>query len=220
MVIILRLYTYLKINAGLVKSNVLKLDKEKKITVNDLIIPLTSNIKDDDVVKIHNKIITKTEFKYYLYYKPKGVLSVISNNKDSYINHINLDIKLSLSGRLDKESEGLMILTNDGNFINELMKPNHHEKEYIIKLEKKITDDFINNIKKSYVIRGRITTPFKIRIIDDYNLNITLYEGIYHQIRTIIKLNNNKVINLKRIRIGSYLLGDLKENEIKEFKRG
>lgn len=133
----MRLYTYLKIYANLTKSEVNKLIEDSKVTVNDKIEPLTCNIAPTDIVKINDKIIKKYDFKYYLYYKPKGILSTIRKSQESYINQINMNNKMMVAGRLDKDSEGLMILTNDGKFINELMIPNNHEKEYIVTLKKK-----------------------------------------------------------------------------------
>lgn len=216
----MRLYTYVKRYGGYTKSMVYKLNEENRILVNGKTIPLAFKIEDNDIVTIDNIEIKRNDLVYYLYYKPKGILSIISNNPDSYINHINTDIKLSMAGRLDKDSEGLIILTNDGKYINDLMNSlSKIEKEYIVTLEHPINQEFISNIEKPYIIRNKTTTPIKAKIIDEYNVSMILYEGIYHQIRTIVKLNNNKVINLKRIRINNLKIDDLKPNEMKEYKK-
>lgn len=215
----MRLYKYLKAFGGYTKSEIKTLQNQKLIYVNGEIKGFLYEIKNDDEVIVNNKIIKRIQFSYFAYYKPKGILSDISDKSNSYINYLPVDYKLMPAGRLDKESEGLMILTNDGDFINEIMSPNNHEKEYIVTLKNKITNDFIENLKKSYVLKNRITTPFIVNIIDDYTINLILHEGIYHQIRKIISLNNNYVINLKRIRIGDLKINDLKPGEFKEIKK-
>lgn len=215
----MRLYKYLKAFGGYTKSEIKTLQNQKLIYVNGEIKGFLYEIKNDDEVIVDNKIIKRIQFSYFAYYKPKGILSDISDKSNSYINYLPVDYKLMPAGRLDKESEGLMILTNDGDFINEIMSPNNHEKEYIVTLKNKITNDFIENLKKSYVLKNRITTPFIVNIIDDYTINLILHEGIYHQIRKIISLNNNYVINLKRIRIGDLKINDLKPGEFKEIKK-
>ena len=151
-------------------------------------------------------------------YKPKGVISDIKDKDNSYINFINSKYKLMPCGRLDKESEGLMILTNDGMFINDILN-NDKEKEYIVEVENKITDDFIKNIEKPIIIKGKTTLPIKAKIIDDYHIDMILKDGRYHQIRRAVQSNNNRVVNLKRIRIGSYTISDLQIGEIREIKK-
>lgn len=215
----MRLYKYLKAFGGFTKSEIKTLQNKNLIYVNGEIKGFLYEIKNDDEVIVDNKIIKRIQFSYFAYYKPKGILSDISDKSNSYINHLPVDYKLMPAGRLDKESEGLMILTNDGDFINEIMSPNNHEKEYIVTLKNKITNDFIENLKKSYVLKNRITTPFIVNTIDDYTINLILHEGIYHQIRKIISLNNNYVINLKRIRIGDLKINDLMPGEFKEIKK-
>lgn len=214
----MRLYKYLKVFANLTKSEIYKLNDESKILVNGLKKGFLTDITDDDSVIVDGKIVKPFEYSYYLYYKPIGISSDITNKSNSYINNINKNEKLMPCGRLDKLSEGLMILTNDGLFINEIMSPNNHEKEYIVTLKNKITDDFIESLKKSYILDNRKTTPFIVKKIDDYNVSLILYEGIYHQIRRIVKLNNNYVANLKRVRISNYYIDDLKPGELRKIK--
>lgn len=216
----MRLFTYIKNYANLTKSKVMELYNDKRITVNGIKQGIRYKVNDNDIVRIDNKIINKIEFKYYLYYKPKGILSIINNNSNSYINNINLATRLALAGRLDKNSEGLMILTNDGKFINDIMNPTSKlEKEYIVKLKYPITDTFMENIKKEYTIKNRETTPIIAKKINEFTISMILFEGIYHQIRKIVILANNKVENLKRIRIGQYMLGNLNPGEILEFNK-
>ena len=215
----MKLYSYLKIYGNYTKSELTRLYNEGKILINGRLLPLSCPVRDEDIVAVDGIALKNNiEFKYYLYYKPRGVLSMISDKPESFINYINSDIKLSPAGRLDKDSEGLMILTNDGKFINDLMSPLNHEKEYIIELKYPVTNSLIEGLEKSYTLRGRQTTPMLVKRLDAFHLDLILYEGIYHQIRTIVIKNNNRVLSLKRIRIGNYKLNDLKPNEMLEFK--
>ena len=214
----MRLYKYIKVNANKTQSEVKILFENNLVTVNDKLVQFTYLIKENDVVKIGNDIIEMLPKLYYLYYKPKGVISDIKDKDNSYINFINFKYKLMPCGRLDKESEGLMILTNDGMFINDILN-NDKEKEYIVEVENKITDDFIKNIEKPIIIKGKTTLPIKANKIDDYHINMILKDGRYHQIRRAVQSNNNRVVNLKRIRIGSYTISDLQIGEIREIKK-
>ena len=214
----MRLYKYIKVFAGITQSEVKSLYEGGQILVNDKLYPFSYNIKENDIVTLNGKIIKRSPFVYYLYYKPKGILSDISSDLNSYQFHIDKDIKLMPAGRLDKDSEGLMILTNDGAFINSLSKANI-EKEYIVKLEKKVDDAFLKNVVKPILIKSKLTKEMKVEKLDDYTIKLILTDGRYHQIRRSVKASNNKVTSLKRIRIGSYLISDMKQGELREIKK-
>lgn len=216
---IMRLLNYVKIFYGITRLELLELDKNDLILVNNKKEKLTYKLKESDIVTVNGKIIEKYPFSYYMYNKPKGILSMISNNSDSYINNINIDKKLMVAGRLDKDSEGLLLLSNDPEFINSIMgEKSIIEKEYIVTTFNKINTEFINKMNGEFIIRGHLLKPVKIKIIDDYNFSIILTEGIYHQIRKMVIESGNRVKNLKRIRIGKYKLNDLKTSSIIEIK--
>lgn len=206
---------YVKIYLGVTKYGLMKLYNDNKILVNNKIEKLTYKLNENDIVTVNNEILKSFPFDYYLYNKPRGVLSMISDKDESYINHINVDKKLMVAGRLDKDSEGLMILSNDPSFINKIMGDKSNiDKEYLVTLYNPINDDFINKMNSDIYIRNRLLKPIKIDIIDDYNFKIILTEGIYHQIRTMVIYSGNKVKKLVRIRIGKYKLDNIKENEL------
>ena len=215
----MRLLNFVKIYYGITKEKLMILYKENRILVNDKLEKLTYKLNDNDIVKINGKIITKFPFSYYLYNKPKGILSMISDKKESYINQINVKNKLMVAGRLDKDSHGLMILTNDPDFINKISGMDSTiQKEYIVTLYNPITDEFIKKMNEDIIIRNRLLKKVNIHVIDEYRFKIILSEGIYHQIRKMVIYSGNRVKDLNRIRIGDYELKDLKENEINEFK--
>ena len=214
----MRLYNYLKNTLGLTKSELTIFLEKNNITVNDKIIKPSSIINSNDIIKVNGKVLEPVKFLYYLYYKPRGILSTVSSKENSYINHINVKNKISPAGKLDKESEGLMILSNDGAFLNQFTGDSFtHEKEYIVKVKYKITDDFFIGMGQSYFMDGRNTLPAKVFKLDDYTFSIVLFEGLYHQIRRLVHINHNSVLELKRIRIGDYKLNDMKPGDLIEI---
>ena len=214
----MRLLNYVKIYFGATRKQLMDLDKDNKILVNGKKEKLTYKLNDSDIVTIDGKIIKSFPFSYYLYYKPRGILSIISDKLESYINNIDIKEKLMVEGRLDKDSEGLMILTNDPNIIDQISGANSSiEKEYLVSLINPINDDFIKKMNGKFTIRNRILKPIKLEIIDNYSFKIILNEGIYHQIRKMVILSGNRVDKLIRIRIGNYSLDNLNPNELKKI---
>ena len=214
----MRLFNYVKIYYSITKEKLNELYNNNLILVNGKKEKLTYKLKDTDIVTCENKIIEKFPFSYYLYNKPRGILSMISDKPESYMNNINVDTKLMVSGRLDKDSEGLLILTNDPEFINEISGDKSlYDKEYIVKLKYEISSSFIERMNGEFEFRNKKTKPIKLNIIDNYNFKIILTEGMYHQIIKMVIESGNRVDSLKRIRIGKYELGNLKPGEIKKI---
>lgn len=205
----MRLLNFVKIYYGITKEKLMILYKENRILVNDKLEKLTYKLNDNDIVKINGKIITKFPFSYYLYNKPKGILSMISDKKESYINQINVKNKLMVAGRLDKDSHGLIILTNDLKACNEFLnKDNHVEKEYIVKTKEEIDLEFIEKISKPQFILNKYSKECIVKYIDNHTFNIILKEGMNRQIRRMAKNLGKTVIDLERIRFGNYKLSE------------
>ncbi len=215
----MRLYKYVKVFANMTQHEVSEAFDDKRIKVNGEIQNFTYIVKDEDIISLDDKVISTIPFKYFLYYKPRGVLSDLKDSMDAYHKHIGFDYKLMPVGRLDKDSEGLMILSNDGAFIHK-MNSDDIEKEYIVKLKDVVTDKLLEEASKSFIIKGKSTKEMKIEKIDDYTIKMILFDGRYHQIRRAIIFAGNTVINLKRVRVGEYLLDNMKVNEIREIKKG
>lgn len=133
---------------------------------------------------------------------------------------MNYDKRLLYIGRLDKESEGLILLTNEGNLINKIMRAgNFHEKEYIVEVNRKITDEFIFNMSNGVEILDTTTRPCKVIQIDDRHFRIILTQGLNRQIRRMCEVFDYKVISLKRIRVMNIRLGDLKAGEYRKLTK-
>lgn len=216
----IHLAKYLKNYGNYTKSEVKRLILEKRVLVNGIYQPMSYIVKEDDKVYVDNNLLEVVENVYYLYHKPVGI--VCTNNltvKNNIISHLNLPVRVFCVGRLDKDTSGLIILTNDGVFANSLINANNHiEKEYIVKLKYQITEEFLNKIQEPLILRGKRTNKVYVKVIDLYTLNITLTDGKYRQIRRLVINASNTVLSLVRIRIDKYKLEGLEVNELKEFK--
>ena len=207
-----------------------------KVFVNGVPADMGMRVSDQDVVMVNGKIIRKEEpFKLVAFYKPKGFACTSHRGDQSSIFlNFDLDSDLKYIGRLDKDSEGLLLLTNDGDLCNEVSKArNQHEKEYVVTVNKPITEDFLTGMangvriynadKDTYVV----TNPCKIYMRNDNTFTIILTQGLNRQIRKMCEHFGYRVRKLKRIRVMNITLSDMKagairnvsEEEYAELKR-
>lgn len=200
-----------------------RLIEEGAVTVNDRTAVLGTTVSDDDIVCVHGKMIRNDLDRVVLaYYKPVGVTCT---EKDRFADKkitdmINYPVRVTYAGRLDKESEGLILLTNDGDLINGLMRGSHgHEKEYIVKINKEVTPEFVQKMSDGiYLKELDITTkPCVVKKTGKYTFNIILTEGVNRQIRRMCKTLNCYVTHLKRVRIANIGLANLKMGEYREI---
>lgn len=215
----MRLHSYLKNNADLTKSELMKLFNENRILVNGEATTLLYEVSDSDVITIDGKVINELKKVYYIYNKPIGITCTNSTLKEGNLKDLNLPQRVFALGRLDKDSHGLLILTNDGALSNSLMNSDKHvEKEYIVKVKNLITDEFIDKMSNGVVIDGKLTKEALVTKINDFTFKIIITEGRNRQIRKMTKVCLNQVVDLERIRIGKANLGDLNLGEVKEVK--
>lgn len=208
-----------------------KLIEQGKVSVNGKIPEVGQKISSMDVVKVNNKIVQNKEQKVVLkYYKPVGVTCTERDVHAQYkvTDMIDFSVRVTYAGRLDKDSEGLLLLTNDGDLINRIMRSaNRHEKEYLVEVDRPITEKFLSAMSKGvYLKELEITTRrCTVKRIDSYTFSIILTQGVNRQIRRMCSTMHYHVKSLKRIRIMNILLGDLKpgnyqqieKNELKEL---
>ena len=217
-----------------------KLVDSKKISVNGKVITMGTKITPTDKIEIDGIEIEKKrgEKVYIAFNKPKGIVCTTNTKveKNNIIDYINYPKRIFPIGRLDKLSEGLILLTNDGDILNKILRSrNNHDKEYIVTLNKSIKDDFINKMSKGLPILGRKTKKCFVKKIENKKFKIILTEGLNRQIRRMCEYLNYRVVKLKRVRImninldldigkhrlikGSELkkLNKLTENSDKEF---
>ncbi|MCC6371331.1 MAG: pseudouridine synthase [Bacteroidia bacterium] len=158
----------------------------------------------------------KTIFTYLKFYKPRGFQSslnpAVPNNLSMFFTAYK---NLAIAGRLDKESEGLLLLSNDGKWVEEICHPtSEKEKEYVVTLNKTVTDDFITEFKNGVKIGGYQTKPCKCEKTDDRLIKVILTEGKNRQIRRMCKTLGYEVIQLKRVRIADVFLQEMVPEEI------
>ena len=179
-------------------------------------------VEDGQEVRVGKKRIKKTVLAVY---KPAGIVCTEDKReKKNIIRFLNYPLRVTYAGRLDKDSEGLLIMTNDGDLINGMMRARFsHEKEYKVTVNKEITPEFIEKMSRGVHIRDReknldaVTRPCKVRKIGKYTFSIILTQGLNRQIRRMCEALGYKVTTLKRIRIMNVELGNLKPGEVREL---
>ena len=201
-----------------------KLIEEKRVTVNGKIAESGLKVTKKDEVLIDGKQIKGADSKVYLLFnKPVGIVCTADKKeKKNIIDYINYKTRIMYAGRLDKESEGLMLMTNDGDLIDALMRAkNAHEKEYVVTVKNPIDKNFIYELRNGvYLEELDVTTrKCKASIIDGRSFRITLTEGHNRQIRRMCKALGNEVETLKRVRIVNLLLGDLAVGKYRNLTR-
>ena len=194
----------------------------KEIILSKKVLVNTENVCDNiviletDAVFYNNEIIQiGKKLIYVALYKPRGIECTLNEKIDQNLSTIiNFQEKLFPVGRLDKESEGLLILTNDGYYFNKTINPaSEVEKEYIVTVNKPITNEFILEMSKGVEILGQITLPCIMEILDEFTFKIILVQGLNRQIRRMCFKLNYMVISLKRVRIGKVHLENLQAGE-------
>ncbi|MFN6991979.1 MAG: pseudouridine synthase [Fervidobacterium sp.] len=201
------------------RSEVRNYIKQKRVKVNNIIITDPSyHVTQNDIVMFDEKVIEPHRKVYIKFHKPAGFVSTTAEDEPSVLNLISHPYvsELHIAGRLDKDVEGLLILTNDGDFTHKLISPkNHVEKEYYIYFPHlvNITDKMIKQIERGLDLGHYRTLPGKLKQIDEKTISITIIEGKYHQIKLMCKFlgftNWEKIV---RIRIGNLTLGSLPKN--------
>ena len=186
-----------------------------KVKVNDQIVTRLGTMIDpsSDKIVVNGKLLKRKEEKIYIKLnKPRGVVSAAWDPREKTVIDLVKEIPYRLYpvGRLDKDSEGLMILANDGELANRLMHPRYeHEKEYVVNVRFPMTNDQLKKLESGIIVEGKKTLPAKVKRISSRKFFITLREGKKRQIRKMLEAVGNKVIRLKRIRIKNIQLGNL-----------
>lgn len=202
---------------------------EGRVTIDGKIAQMGDKVTDDQKVMVGKQRVLREEpFIMIALNKPKGIICTTAEvEKDNVVRFLNFKQRIYPVGRLDKDSEGLLLLTNQGELANELMKArNYHEKEYVVRVNKPLTKDFIKAMRDGVPILDTVTRPCKVRYVDKYTFEIILTQGLNRQIRRMCEYFGYRVVALKRIRIVNIELGKLKtgqwryltDNEIQEMK--
>ncbi|MBR2551096.1 MAG: pseudouridine synthase [Clostridiales bacterium] len=183
-----------------------------KVTINGIVALQGSKVNPGDIVEVSGrKISPDNEMIYIAFNKPLGITCTTDRRDPSnIIDYIGFDERIFPVGRLDKNSSGLILFTNDGSIVNKLLRAeNGHEKEYLVTVNRPYDKDFIRSMESGVPVLGQLTLPCKIKPSGDKSFKIILHQGLNRQIRRMCEYLGYKVTRLKRIRFMNIMLGDL-----------
>ncbi len=199
-----------------------KLIEAGRVTVNGVIAGMGCKVLETDRVRVNGKMLQgKARPVVLAFYKPVGVTCTEKDkHAEKIINDfIKYPVRVTYAGRLDKDSEGLLLLTNDGNLIDAMMRgANGHEKEYVVKVNKEITEDFVNKMSSGMYLEElkSKTRPCKVEMVGKFTFRIILTQGLNRQIRRMCKTLGYEVTSLKRERVMNIKLGKLVPGKYEE----
>lgn len=199
-----------------------KLIEEGRVRVNGKVPELGTKVTAKDVISVNGTIITKEVTNVYLAFnKPIGITCTTELHiKDNIISYINYPERIFPIGRLDKPSEGLIFLTNDGDIVNKILRSkNSHEKEYIVTVNKPISTKFIQKMSEGVPILDTVTDKCQVKKINETTFKITLTQGLNRQIRRMCEYLAYEVRTLKRIRIMNISIDGIKSGEYRSFSK-
>ncbi len=208
-----------------------KLIEQGRVTINGQVPEMGTKISENDVVRVDGKLLSEPKEKnvYLAFNKPVGIVCTTDTGveKDNIIDYINYPTRIFPIGRLDKPSEGLIFLTNDGDIVNKILRArNNHEKEYLVTVDKPITTDFLVKMRGGIPILDTVTRKCEVHVVSTYQFRIILTQGLNRQIRRMCEYLDYRVKKLKRIRIMNVHLDlptgewrDLTQEELNEINK-
>lgn len=188
--------------------------EQGRVTVNDKTAQSGTRVHAGDVVEVDGEPLKKSKKQVTLYMafnKPEGITSTTdTKDRTNIISYINYPKRIFPVGRLDKDSNGLILLTNDGDIVNKILRAgNYHEKEYIVMVDKDITPDFIQQMSNGVPVLGKVTRKCVVKQESKKRFRIVLTQGMNRQIRRMCQFLGYKVVSLTRVRIMNIRIGTL-----------
>lgn len=177
------------------------------VLINGKVPEMGTKVFPQDIVSVQGEVVGKSgnkNFTYLAFNKPVGIVCTTDTNveKDNIIDYINYPSRIFPIGRLDKMSEGLILLTDDGDIVNKILRArNNHEKEYIVTVNRPITPDFIQKMRNGIPILDTVTKKCEVEKLSPIQFRIVLTQGLNRQIRRMCEFCQYRVTKLKRIRI-------------------
>ena len=192
-----------------------KMIEAGRILIDGMVALMGTKVKEGQEILIDGKPIQKEEEEILLaFHKPRGIVCTTSKkDKNNIVDYIHYEKRIYPIGRLDKDSEGLILLTNKGEWVDKILRgSNYHEKEYIVTVNKDLTDEFLKKMASGLYLEelDRTTRPCKVTKLEDRTFKIILTQGLNRQIRRMCDTLGYKVVRLKRIRVMNIELGKLK----------
>ena len=197
-----------------------RLIESGKVTVDGVTAQMGMRVTAGQIVKVGKKTVSKQDEMIVLAVnKPKGIVCTEDQReRDSIDRFLNYPVRVTYAGRLDKDSRGLLLMTNNGDIINQMMRAaNRHEKEYKVTVDKEITEQFIKKMSEGVPILDTVTRPCTVKKIGKYTFSIILTQGLNRQIRRMCAAFGYEVKDLVRIRIMNIRLGSLKEGAYRKL---
>ena len=194
--------------------------EDGRVTINGELATVGSKVENGDNVCVDGKPVQKVEqLVYIVLNKPVGITSTTEKHiKGNVVDFINHPLRIFHIGRLDKDSEGLLLLTNDGDIVNEILRAeNHHEKEYVVQVDKPITERFLKEMAAGVEILDTKTLPCRVEKVSSHVFKIILEQGLNRQIRRMCSALGYSVKRLQRIRIMNIKLGNLKVGQWRDL---
>lgn len=192
-----------------------------RVTINGSPAELGSKVQPGDQVHVDGKLVKQPqqEYVYLALNKPVGITSTTERHiEGNIVDFVNHPERIFHIGRLDKDSEGLILLTNDGDIVNEILRAeNEHEKEYIVRVDMPITDSFLKKMQEGVEILDTVTLPAKAEKLTKYIFKLTIRQGLNRQIRRMCSALGYEVRSLQRVRIMNIHLGDLPIGEWRDL---
>lgn len=201
-----------------------KLIEQGKVLINGRVAGMGDKVCEGDKVQVGKKVLGgKESLVVYAFYKPVGVTCTEKDKhaKQMISDYVKLSTRVTYAGRLDKDSEGLLLLTNDGELIDAMMRgANRHEKEYVVKVDKEVTQDFLVAMSKGMYLKdlGANTRPCLCEMVGKFTFRIVLTQGLNRQIRRMCAALGYEVKSLKRMRVMNVNLGKLKPGEYRKVE--
>jgi 23S rRNA pseudouridine2604 synthase len=192
-----------------------------RVTINGVVATLGTQVAAGDIVCVDGKPVGGQERHVYIALnKPVGITSTIEPHiAGNLLEVVKYPQRIFPIGRLDKDSEGLILLTNNGDIVNEILRSeNEHEKEYVVTVDRPVTEIFLNGMASGVRILGTVTKPCKVRRVGAGTFHIILTQGLNRQIRRMCSFFGYKVLKLQRVRIINLQLGDLKPGQWRQLE--
>ena len=215
----MRLNKYIALNLPTSRRKADNLIQSGEVLVNGKVPEVGYIVKQKDIVSVNNKNLSNTiTHEYYKFYKPKGyVCSHYKQGNAPTIYDLIGKNYLKFGGRLDKDSEGLMLLSTDGKWLNEIFhSKNKVQKKYKVTLKNKINKN--KRIRTKITHEGQTLKIYNIKAINSYTYNVTLLSGKNHEIRKIFRFNDLDIRELKREKIGKYTLGNMSKGQLSKIE--
>lgn len=188
------------------------------IEIDDQVAEVGQKVLPGQSVSVDGVPVTKEEEHILIaFHKPKGIVCTTGNYENNIIDYIHYPKRIYPIGRLDKESSGLILLTNDGDIVNRMLRAsNYHEKEYIVTVNKDLTREFLDGMANGVPILDTVTRKCKVKAMGKRTFSIVLTQGLNRQIRRMCEYFDYRVRELKRVRIMNVELGNLKEGTYRD----